>query len=119
MNCRNLCWMALPLAFVYVLAGCGESTPPQDVEDASADAVSSAAPSVVHSATGTFNSIDRASRTINISHEPVPSAQWPAMTMDFQIRDGLEITGLDPGQHVAFEFVTDGDGTVTKVQPIP
>lgn len=119
MSCRRLRWAALLLALGSVLAGCGESTPPQVGEGASADAVSGAAPSVVHSAIGTFNSIDRESRTINISHEPVPSAQWPAMTMDFQIQDGLEITALEPGQRIAFEFITDGDGTVTKIQPVP
>lgn len=119
MNCRHLRSVAFLLALGYALAGCGESAPPQDGEDASAGPVSGAAPSVVHSASGTFNSIDRASHTINISHEPVPSAQWPAMTMDFQIRDGLEIADLDPGQRVLFEFSTDGDGTVTKIQPIP
>jgi Cu/Ag efflux protein CusF len=41
------------------------------------------------------------------------------MTMDFKIRDGLEITDLDPGQHIAFEFTTDGAGTVTRIQPVP
>ena len=119
MNRRQLRSVAFLLAFGCTLAGCGESTPPQAVEDASADAVSSAVPSVGHSTTGTFNSIDRESHAINISHEPVPSAQWSAMTMDIQIRDGLEIAELEPGQLVAFEFTTDGDGTVTKIQPIP
>ncbi len=42
---------------------------------------------VEHMATGTFNSFDQAAGTINITHTPVPSADWPAMTMDFKLAD--------------------------------
>ena len=117
MKYRHLLSVSLVVAIVCVLAGCGDATTTVDSEDGSGGAASDTPPSVVHSATGIFNSLDRAAHTINLSHEAVPSAQWPAMTMDFHISDDLEIGDLDPGQHVAFEFTTDNN--VTKIQPVP
>jgi Cu/Ag efflux protein CusF len=70
-----------------------------------------------HSAQGTLNSIDRAAGTVNISHEAVASAGWPAMTMSFKLADPSAVPELAPGQRVEFSFTTDGGGTVTRIAP--
>lgn len=69
-----------------------------------------------HSATGTINSIDRAAGTINISHEPVPSAGWPSMTMGFRLADSASTEGLSAGQRIEFNFTQEGGGTVTMIE---
>lgn len=118
MNGRGPPRLTLLLAIELLLAACGGPVPGTG-DDSAPPADSNSPPSVVHSATGTFNSIDREAHTVNISHEPVPSAQWPAMTMNFQYSDTLVIGDIEPGQRVAFEFTTEGSGTVTKIEQMP
>jgi len=68
-----------------------------------------------HKATGTVKAIDPAKGTITIAHGPVASAKWPAMQMPFKIAPELG-SGIQVGQQVEFEFVTQGRGaTVTRV----
>lgn len=72
-----------------------------------------------HVAEGTVNSVDAASDTVNISHEPVESIGWPSMTMNFQLADPDLATQLTPGQRVEFRFRTDqGSATVTQITPV-
>ncbi|MEX2496632.1 MAG: copper-binding protein [Woeseia sp.] len=72
-----------------------------------------------HVAQGTVNSVDAASDTVNISHEPVESIGWPAMTMNFQLADPNLATQLRPGQRVEFTFrAAEGSATVTDVSPV-
>jgi Cu(I)/Ag(I) efflux system membrane fusion protein len=37
-----------------------------------------------HQAEGTVDSVDAKAGTISLSHGPVPSLKWPAMTMEFK-----------------------------------
>ena len=71
-----------------------------------------------HMAQGTVNSIDAAAGTVNISHEPVESAGWPAMTMSFKLADPDAATGLAAGQRVEFRFTTEDGGVVTAIEPV-
>lgn len=56
---------------------------------------------------------------VTLSHEPIPSLKWGAMTMDF----GKPGTGLPPGlkagQRVRFYFTMDKDGKpmLTRIEP--
>ena len=98
-----------------VLAGCGEPAPTNE-----GTAQSGAMPAQAgeeHAARGTVNTIDRAAGTINISHEPVESAGWPAMTMSFRLADPDAAAELTPGQRIEFRFTTEGGGTVTMIEP--
>jgi Cu(I)/Ag(I) efflux system protein CusF len=72
-----------------------------------------------HTGRGTLNSIDRAAGTVNISHEAVASAGWPAMTMSFKLADPAAAPELTGGQRSEFTFTTDGGGTVTEIKPAP
>jgi Cu/Ag efflux protein CusF len=72
----------------------------------------------VHVAQGTVNSIDQAAGTVNISHGPVASANWPAMSMTFKLANPSEVSGVEPGQRVDFKFTIAGgmDATVTELK---
>jgi Cu/Ag efflux protein CusF len=74
-----------------------------------------AASAAGHVGHGTLNSIDRAAGAVNISHEAVTSAGWPAMTMSFKLADPAAVPELAPGQRIEFSFTTEGGGTVTRI----
>ncbi len=79
----------------------------------------SAPPAAAHAATGTVQSIDLSAGTLSLRHEPVPSLNWPVMTMDFSVQDKALLKGLKPGQDVDFEFREQGPGdwTVIRIGP--
>ncbi len=104
----------------FVLVGCGEPPPMND-----GAAQSGTMPGMEnraqdgdeHMAQGTLNSIDLAAGTINISHGPVESVGWPAMTMTFRLADLDAAAELTPGQRIEFRFTTDSGATVTAIEP--
>ena len=71
-------------------------------------------------AVGVFNSSDAQAGTVNISHQPVPSAGWPAMTMDFKLSDKTSVDQLKPGDRVDLHFTIESgmNATVTTITPI-
>lgn len=58
-----------------------------------------------HPGTGTINSVDARAGKINLTHGPIASLGWPAMTMDFEVQDKALLIHLKPGQKVAFKLV--------------
>ena len=81
-----------------------------------------AAPAIAENApvtgTGTVKKVDRAKRTVNLSHEPIPAVSWPAMTMDFAVAPEVDLSALKIGQKI--EFKMKGAGmtyTITEVKP--
>lgn len=73
-----------------------------------------------HVAQGTINRVDAESGRVNISHEAVESAAWPAMTMDFQLADRAMAVQLRQGQRVKFHFSTEGGGqaVISRIEPL-
>jgi Cu(I)/Ag(I) efflux system membrane fusion protein/Cu(I)/Ag(I) efflux system protein CusF len=72
-----------------------------------------------HAATGTVNAIDRDKGTVNISHNAVATAQWPAMTMTFKLPNPAAVPAdVVAGQKVAFKFTIEGgmSATVTSIK---
>lgn len=63
-----------------------------------------------HEASGTVNSVDKASKTINISHGPIKSMGMGAMTMDFRVADPYMLNEVKPGQKINFVVTTDSKG---------
>ncbi|MCY1274428.1 Multidrug resistance protein MdtA [compost metagenome] len=57
--------------------------------------------------------------SLTISHGPIPSAQWGAMTMDFAAPPAGLPKGLKPGDRIRFRFHLDKDGiaTLSSVEP--
>ncbi len=60
--------------------------------------------------TGTVNSIDEAGRKVNLSHGPISSIGWPAMTMDFAVADSVDLKSVSPGMKVDFTLDKGADG---------
>ena len=106
-----------------LLAGCSEPAPESSATDSESGAMPSmqqrAQGAAEHMAEGTLNSIDPATGMVNISHGPIASASWPAMTMSFKLADPAEAEGLTPGQRVEFHFTIESgmSATVTEISP--
>ena len=68
-------------------------------------------------ATGTVNSVDSAQHKINLSHTPIPSIGWPAMTMDFPVAPSVDLSRVKPGSRVNFS-IQKGKGGMYEVQSV-
>lgn len=90
----------------------GRMAPASDVSAAAA-----AAAVQEHEGMGRIESVNPESLTI--SHGPIPSAHWGAMTMDFAAHDAAQLKGLKPGDRIRFHFHLDQDGaaTLSTIQP--
>ncbi|SPA22260.1 RND family efflux transporter, MFP subunit [Cupriavidus taiwanensis] len=64
-----------------------------------------------HEGSGRVEAVSAQSMTI--SHEPIPSASWGAMTMDFAAPASGMPQGFKPGDRIRFRFHLDRDGTAT------
>ncbi|MCF8160906.1 MAG: efflux RND transporter periplasmic adaptor subunit [Polaromonas sp.] len=78
-----------------------------------------AAKAVGHQTSGTVDGVDLKEGTISMSHAPVPSLKWPAMTMEFKAANPALLQALKPGAKVDFEFVerAPGEWVITSVKP--
>lgn len=57
-------------------------------------------------------------KTVKIDHEKIPG-YMDAMTMDFDVKDAKELTGLQPGDTVSFRMlVTAKDGWIDRVKKL-
>jgi len=64
--------------------------------------------------TATLNSVMPAHNMVNMSHDPIPALEWPAMEMDFTVKKELSLKGLNKGDKVEFELEKTEDGYVVK-----
>ncbi|WP_054014504.1 efflux RND transporter periplasmic adaptor subunit [Pseudoalteromonas sp. R3] len=65
---------------------------------------------------GTVSHYEAQSDVINITHDAVPEWEWPDMTMDFQLADKLDRSGLKTGQSLHFEVTkTDAGYEITTI----
>ena len=69
-----------------------------------------APPAPVATGTGVLNAVGEGK--VNISHDPIEALGWPAMTMDFELAEGVDASGLAPGAQVEFELAEGGEGYV-------
>lgn len=66
-------------------------------------------------ASGVVKRVDAAAGVVNISHEAVPALKWPAMTMDFKVKDKKLLESIKPEQRVTFGLVNQpGSGYVVS-----
>ncbi len=84
---------------------------------AASEPASPAAPAT-HHASGVVEQVTHDS--ITISHGPVPTMQWPAMTMAFAVPHGMPVKAK-VGDKVSFEFRQAPGGTfeITRIEPAP
>jgi Cu(I)/Ag(I) efflux system membrane fusion protein len=71
-----------------------------------------------HNAVGTLDAIDGKAGTLMITHEPIASLKWPAMTMEFVPANPALVDKLKPGAAIRFEFVErkPGEWVITKIE---
>lgn len=71
-----------------------------------------------HTGEGTISAIDDDS--VTLSHGPIESVPWPAMTMQFRLAAPDATRALETGQSVRFTFVFGDDGMprVTSIEPL-
>ncbi len=83
-------------------------------------AESAAGAIVPHKGEGTVNKVDAKAGTFNVTHGPIPSLNWPPMTMDFQVKDKSALKGIEAGQKVEISIVQEGEGkfVVTEIKPL-
>ena len=75
------------------------------------------AKAAVNRSKGVVKELDAKKGTVTLSHEAVPSINWPAMTMAFKVTPELA-KGIQVGQKVDFEFEAKGmTATITKISP--
>jgi len=75
-----------------------------------------------HTGTAKIEAIGR--DTMTLSHGPIASLKWPAMTMDFKLPKGGAPRGLEAGDRIDFEFYMDAENgaqitSTTLLQPAP
>ncbi len=77
------------------------------------------AKAVSHQASGTLESIDLKGGIVTVTHGPVASLKWPAMTMDFILANPSLVDKVKDGSPVDIEFVErkPGEWVITKLAP--
>ena len=73
-----------------------------------------------HHAEGTVDEVDAKAGTVSLSHGPIDSLKWPAMTMEFKVANDALLKDLKPGAMVTAEFVErqPGEWVITGVKPM-
>ena len=74
----------------------------------------------VHTGSGRVTGVDAKTGFLEMEHDPIPSLDWPSMTMEFTVKDRASLDGLKTGQQVEFDLVKEaGDFAVTAIRPAP
>jgi Cu/Ag efflux protein CusF len=67
-------------------------------------------------ATGIVKSIASNHERLRIFHDPIPSLKWPAMNMEFKVKDHDMTHTLEVGDKVKFSFIRqEADNTIVKI----
>ena len=79
--------------------------------------MSSSAKTAETEAVGIVDEINAAKGIVTISHEPIKSLGWPAMTMDFIIKDKKMLGKVAKGKKINFTFIQKkGDYLITHIK---
>ena len=56
---------------------------------------------------------------VTLTHEPIPALGWPAMTMDFDVVESIDLSAFQEGQAVTFDMdvFPSGDYLILHMQP--
>jgi len=91
----------------------GEAKPAAAAPGAAATAGTASA---THRGAGTVEAVDPANASVTLAHGPIPSLKWPAMTMDFKVKDAALLRTLKPGQKIDFDTVAGAPGEYVIVR---
>jgi Cu(I)/Ag(I) efflux system periplasmic protein CusF len=76
-----------------------------DHMDMNMDMSETSAKPAISEGVGVVDAVDKAKGSVTLSHEPIASLGWPAMTMDFSVEDKRLFSKLATGKKVRFQFV--------------
>jgi Cu(I)/Ag(I) efflux system membrane fusion protein len=73
----------------------------------------------VHKGKGIVEAVDAGGGTVEIKHGPIPSLKWPAMTMEFKVKDKAMLGGVKKGQSVEIEITqgAPGEFMIERIAP--
>jgi len=55
---------------------------------------------------------------LSVSHDPIPAWEWPAMTMMFEVADGVDTSGVEAGSTIEVQITReDGGQKITGIRP--
>lgn len=70
-----------------------------------------------HQTTAVVENVDAEKGRVMLAHDPVPTLEWPAMTMGFSVEDKALLKNVKKGQKIAFTFVDkNGKFVVTDIE---
>ena len=101
------------------VGGFASAAPAAPASAAAASTPQAPAPKATsHQAVGTVDSVDAKAGTVSLSHGPIASLKWPAMTMEFKVANASLLESLKPGAKVTVEFVErqPGEWVITSVK---
>ncbi len=78
-------------------------------------APAAAAAPATHRGEGTVKALDPANASVTLAHESIASLKWPAMTMDFKVKDAALLRALKPGERIVFDLAGEPGGEYTIV----
>jgi Cu(I)/Ag(I) efflux system membrane fusion protein len=74
-----------------------------------------------HQGRGRITAIDAAAGRVELDHEPIPSMQWPRMTMGFLVEDKSQLEKLKAGDTAEFRLRgqpdKDGSYVIERIAP--
>ena len=113
-------------AALLVLAGCSDAQPEPEVTESPAGQMGEMdqtkmpmaqgeSQTVATKSTGTITAIDAEAGKVTLNHAAIPAAEWPAMTMAFEV-DPTLLGDLAVGDQVAFDVeIAGSSGRVTAI----
>lgn len=105
------------LAALFVAVTFTSAALAQDMKGMDMGSKDSMSESTTHSASGAVTALDTQRSTVTLSHGPVQTMNWPAMSMTFKVKDKALLDKLAVGKKVDVQFVQEGkDFVVTNVK---
>ena len=94
----------LPVLMLFLTGQLPAYAADMDMSNMVMDSSSNAHPAVTE-AVGVIDEIDEAKGVVTISHEAIKSLDWPAMTMNFTVKDTKLLHKLSKGKKIHFAFI--------------
>ena len=115
---KKLQFVLIPVALVAALSMSATAADMADMAGMKMDSAKTVA-AKTHHGIGVINSIDLKKSKVNMTHEAIPSLNWPGMTMSFKVTDKKALSMLKPGEKIKFELSEQPKGqyVVTKIMP--
>ena len=84
----------------------------QRMEPVAQNSETTAAPAAEIMAMGTVKKVMADEHRLNITHDPIKQLGWPSMTMDFTVKNNVDLSAVKTGERIHFNLQKDGDNYV-------